>query len=142
MEASRHLFGCAARGFLFRRGYRFGAGQYSFINDWGLERLSKEKRSRYCPAIAQALGLLSSRALSSYATDRLSARDGAKINHRVQLAPRSLSARRETFDNQQGKDVKAKQHWCPLKQDHPKGSISPKDFAQSGLDRVSQTWQT
>jgi hypothetical protein len=119
MEASRHLFGCAARGFLFRRGYRFGAGQYSFINDWGLERLSKEKRSRYCPAIAQALGLLSSRALSSYATDRLSARDGAKINHRVQLAPRSLSARRETFDNQQGKDVKAKQHWCPLKQDHP-----------------------
>src|SRR5882672_647716 len=23
------------------------------------------------------------------------------------------------FDNQQGKDVKAKQHYCPLKQDHP-----------------------
>jgi len=29
-------------------------------------------------------------------------------------------ARCETFDNQQGKDVKAKQHWCPLKQDHPR----------------------
>jgi hypothetical protein len=28
-------------------------------------------------------------------------------------------ARCETFDNQQGKDVKAKQHWYPLKQDHP-----------------------
>ena len=27
-EASRHLFGCAARGFSFRRVYRFGAGQY------------------------------------------------------------------------------------------------------------------
>ena len=24
------------------------------------------------------------------------------------------------FENQQGKDVKAKQHYCPLKQDHPK----------------------
>ena len=80
MEASRHLFGCATRGFLFRRVYRFGAGQYPFIN-WGLERISKEKRSRYCPAIAPALGLLSSSALSSCATDRLSARDGAEINH-------------------------------------------------------------
>jgi hypothetical protein len=84
MEASRHLFGCAARGFLFKRVYRLGAGQYPFLNDWGLERLSKEKRSRYCPAIAQALGLLSSSALSSCATDRLSARDGAEINRRVQ----------------------------------------------------------
>jgi hypothetical protein len=54
-----------------------------FIN-WGLERISKEKRSRYCPAIAQALGLLSSSALSSCATDRLSPRDGAEINRRVQ----------------------------------------------------------
>jgi hypothetical protein len=24
------------------------------------------------------------------------------------------------FDNQQRKDVKTKQHWCPRKQDHPK----------------------
>jgi putative transposase len=30
-------------------------------------------------------------------------------------APRSLSARCETFDNKQRKDVKAKQHWCSLK---------------------------
>jgi hypothetical protein len=59
------------------------------------ERLSKEKRSRYCPAIAQALGLLSSSALSSCATARLSARDRVEINHQVQSAPRSLSARRE-----------------------------------------------
>ena len=85
-----------------------------------LEHLSFKKCSRHCPAIAQALGLLSSRALPSCATDRLSARDGEEINHRVQAAPRPLSARCETFDNQQRKDVKAKQHWCPLKQDHPK----------------------
>ena len=95
------------------------------------ERLSKKKRSRYCPAIAQALELLSSSALSSCATDRLSARDGAEINRRVQSAPRSLYARRETFDSQQGKDVKAKQHWCPLKQDHPtppSGLLRAKDI--------------
>src|SRR5262245_13149575 len=90
---------------------------FSMIWDWSA---SRERRSEYCPAIAQALGLLSSSALPSCATDRLSARDGAEINHRVQSAPRSLSVRCETFDNQQGKDVKAKQHWCPLKQDHPK----------------------
>src|SRR5262245_22051918 len=89
---------------------------FSMIWDWSA---SRERRSEYCPAIAQALGLLSSSALPSCATDRLSARDGAEINHRVQSAPRSLSVRCETFDNQQGKDVKAKQHWCPLKQDHP-----------------------
>jgi hypothetical protein len=45
----------------------YGQANTPFINDWGLERLSKEKRSRYCPAIAQALGLLSSSALSSCA---------------------------------------------------------------------------
>ena len=44
MEASRHLFGCAARGFLFRRVYRFGAGQFPFISDWG-PRASLEKET-------------------------------------------------------------------------------------------------
>jgi transposase InsO family protein len=45
------------RELLNQRGFehRFGAGQYPFIN-WGLERLLKEKRSRYCPAIAKARG--------------------------------------------------------------------------------------
>src|SRR5262249_46656558 len=103
----------------------FGQANTHFSRIEGLERLRFKKRSRHCPAIAQALGLLSSSALPSCATDRLSARDRAEINqgerltYRVQSAPRSLSARCETFDNQQGKDVKAKQHWCPLKQDHP-----------------------
>jgi len=31
------------------------------------------------------------------------------------------------FDNQQGKDVKTKQHYCPLKQDHPNPSVSSFD---------------
>src|SRR5262249_30030770 len=103
----------------------FGQANTHFSRIEGLERLRFKKRSRHCPAIAQALGLLSSSALPSCATDRLSARDRAEINQgesltrRVQSAPRSLSARCKTFDNQQGKDVKAKQHWCPLKQDHP-----------------------
>jgi hypothetical protein len=54
--------------------------------------------------------------LTACATVRLSARDEAEINrrerltYRVQSALRFLSARCETFDNQQGKDVKAKQH--------------------------------
>src|SRR5215813_8294255 len=105
----------------------FGQANTHFSRIEGLERLRFKKRSRHCPAIAQALGLLSSSALPSCATDRLSARDRAEINQgesltrRVQSAPRSLSARCKTFDNQQGKDVKAKQHWCPLKQDHPRG---------------------
>jgi hypothetical protein len=102
------------------------------------ERLSKKKRSRYCPAIAQALELLSSSALSSCATDRLSARDGAEINRRVQSAPRSLYARRETFDSQQGKDVKAKQHWCPLKQDHPSGVVSGRRLSMTGNVRMRE----
>src|SRR5262245_37241295 len=103
----------------------FGQANTHFSRIEGLERLRFKKRSRHCPAIAQALGLLSSSALPSCATDRLSARDRAEINQgesltrRVQSAPRSLSARCKAFDNQQGKDVKAKQHWCPLKQDHP-----------------------
>jgi len=48
-------------------------------------------------------------------------KDEAEINQRerltfrVQSAPQSLSARCETFDNQRGKDVRAKQHSCPLK---------------------------
>src|SRR5262245_36121224 len=96
-----------------------GQANTPFSRIGGLEHLSFKKCSRHCPAIAQALGLLSSSALSSCATDQLSARDGEEINHRVQSAPRSLSARCETFDNQQGKDIKAKQHWCPLKQDPP-----------------------
>ncbi len=91
-----------------------------FLKDWepraSLVQETLQALSRHR---AGAKGALSSIALSSCATDRLSARDGAEINHRVQSAPRSLSARCETFDNQQGKDVKAKQHWCPLKQDHP-----------------------
>src|SRR5262245_60018057 len=107
----------------------FGQANTHFSRIEGLERLRFKKRSRHCPAIAQALGLLSSSALPSCATDRLSARDRAEINQgesltlRVQSAPRSLSARCKTFDNQQGKDVKAKQHWCPLKQDHPRDHL-------------------
>src|SRR5262245_1646364 len=100
-----------------------GQANTPFSRIGGLEHLSFKKCSRHCPAIAQALGLLSSSALSSCATDQLSARDGEEINHRVQSAPRSLSARCETFDNQQGKDIKAKQHWCPLKQDHPSSLV-------------------
>src|SRR4029453_15291060 len=96
-----------------------GQANTPFSRIGGLEHLSFKKCSRHCPAIAQALGLLSSRALPSCATDRLSARDGEEINHRAQTAPRLLSAQCETFDNQQRKDVKAKQHWCPLKQNHP-----------------------
>jgi hypothetical protein len=60
---------------------------FSMIWDWSA---SRQRRSEYYTAIAQALGLLSSRALPSCATDRLSARNGAEINHRVQSAPRSL----------------------------------------------------
>src|SRR5262249_38620508 len=111
----------------------FGQANTHFSRIEGLERLRFKKRSRHCPAIAQALGLLSSSALPSCATDRLSARDRAEINQgesltrRVQSAPRSLSARCETFDNQQGKDVKAKQHWCPLKQDRPRRARSRLD---------------
>ena len=60
-EASRHLFGCAARG--FSSGEFIALGQanthFSMIWDWSA---SCERRSEYCPAIAQALGLLSSSA--------------------------------------------------------------------------------
>jgi hypothetical protein len=44
---------------------------FSVIGEWSV---SLKGRSRYCPAIVQALGLLSSIALSSCATVRLSAR--------------------------------------------------------------------
>src|SRR5262245_35647156 len=91
-----------------------------FLKDWvPRASLFQETLQALSRHRAGAKGALSSIALSSCATDRLSTRDGVEINHRVQSAPRSLSARCETFDNQQGKDIKAKQHWCPLKQDHP-----------------------
>src|SRR5262245_25512486 len=55
--------------------YRFGACQYPFsvIGDWSA---FLRRRSGYCPAISPALVLLSSNALSSCVTVRLSARCG------------------------------------------------------------------
>jgi len=101
-----------------------GQSNTPFLDDWGLERRSKENAPGIVPPSRRRSGCSPAGTLSSCATDRLSARNLVEINqwksltYRIQSAPRSQSARRATFDNQQGKDVKAKQHWCPLKQDH------------------------
>jgi len=75
--------------------------------------------NRYCGSFAASVRMRCARLLSEMSLSLW----GRPIPPSQELgaAPRTLSARCETFDNQQRKDVKAKQHWCPLKQDHPKG---------------------
>src|SRR5262249_17295332 len=53
-------------------------------------------------------------------TWRKSTKGEKYLTYRDQIAPRCLLERCATFENQKGKDVKTKQHWCPQKQDPPR----------------------